>query len=264
MGARVLRGRPDSRGGHAPSELPESPGRARTFRQARELPHVVLRGGAAHGGGAAAAQRPLAPLAALVAGRGGGWPARSRGGVGSVRDDAPARCSARTTAAPPARSAVPGVLPGYVHRRGRGGRGHLGGHSADALRARQGGAQAAPRGRTRMSERDDEELRERFAALRREHTIAAPVFRDTMAAARSRPRPPRPRRGRRLGFAAGAALLLVALVLILTVRNRHRTTVDLASVRVHAPTDFLLQLPGADLLRTMPRLGRVSFDRRTL
>jgi len=118
-----------------------------------------------------------------------------------------------------------------------------------------------------MSERDDEELRERFAALRREHTIAAPVFRDTMAAARSRPRPPRPprpRRGRRLGFAAGAALLLVALVLILTVRNRHRTTVDLASVRVHAPTDFLLQLPGADLLRTMPRLGRVSFDRRTL
>jgi hypothetical protein len=116
-----------------------------------------------------------------------------------------------------------------------------------------------------MSERDDEQLRERFAALRREHTIAAPVFRDTMTAARSRsPRPPRPRAGHRLGFAAGAALLLVALVLILTARNRHRTTVDLASVRVHAPTDFLLQLPGADLLRTMPQLGRVSFDRRTL
>jgi hypothetical protein len=113
-----------------------------------------------------------------------------------------------------------------------------------------------------MSERDDEQLRERFAALRREHTIAAPVFRDTMATARSGP--PRRRAGHRLGFAAGAALLLVALVLILTLRNRHRTTVDLASVRVHAPTDFLLQLPGADLLRTMPRLGRVSFDRRTL
>lgn len=112
-----------------------------------------------------------------------------------------------------------------------------------------------------MSERDDEQLRERFAALRREHTIAAPVFRDTLAAARSRPYAGA---RRRLGFAAGAALLLVALVLILTVRNRHRTTVDLASVRVHAPTDFLLQLPGADLLRTMPRLGRVSFDRRTL
>jgi hypothetical protein len=112
-----------------------------------------------------------------------------------------------------------------------------------------------------MSERDDEELQERFAALRREHTIAAPVFRDTLAAARSRPHPGA---RRRLGFAAGAALVLVALVLMLTVRNRHRTTVDLASVRVHAPTDFLLQLPGADLLRTMPRLGRVSFDRRTL
>jgi uncharacterized integral membrane protein len=112
-----------------------------------------------------------------------------------------------------------------------------------------------------MSERDDEQLRERFAALRREHTIAAPVFRDILAAARSHPHAGA---RRRLGFAAGAALLLVALVLILTVRNRHRTTVDLASVRVHAPTDFLLQLPGADLLRTMPRLGRVSFDRRTL
>jgi hypothetical protein len=112
-----------------------------------------------------------------------------------------------------------------------------------------------------MSERDEEELRERFAALRREHTIAAPVFRDTLAAARSRPHAGD---RRRVGFAAGAALVLVALVLIRTVRNRHRTTVDLASVRVHAPTDFLLQLPGADLLRTMPRLGRVSFDRRTL
>jgi hypothetical protein len=59
-------------------------------------------------------------------------------------------------------------------------------------------------------------------------------------------------------------LALLALVAKLTVRNSHRTPVDLAGVRVHAPTDFLLTLPGAELLRTVPRLGRVSFDRRTL
>jgi len=41
-------------------------------------------------------------------------------------------------------------------------------------------------------------------------------------------------------------------------------TIDLAAVRLHAPTDFLLKLPGADLLRTVPRLGRVGLDRRTL
>ena len=111
-----------------------------------------------------------------------------------------------------------------------------------------------------MIERDDEELRQRFASLRREHHIVAPAFRDTLAAARARPR----RAAHRLGFAAAAALLLVALALIRTVRHRHRTSVDLASVRVHAPTDFLLQLPGADLLRTMPRLGRLSFNRRIL
>ena len=113
-----------------------------------------------------------------------------------------------------------------------------------------------------MIERDDEELRGRFAALRREEGALAPTFRGTLAAARAHPRP-RPHAGR-LGFAAAAALVLVGLGVILTVGGRHRTPVDLAGVRVHAPTDFLLQLPGAELLRVVPRLGRVSFDRRTL
>ena len=109
-----------------------------------------------------------------------------------------------------------------------------------------------------MIKRDESELRERFAGLRREERAGVPAFRRTVTAARARPS------RRRLGFAAAAMLALVALVVTLTVRNRHRDPVDLAGVRVHAPTDFLLKLPGAELLRTVPRLGRVSLDRRTL
>lgn len=63
---------------------------------------------------------------------------------------------------------------------------------------------------------------------------------------------------------AAGALGLIALVAILTLGRGHRTPVDLAGVRVRVPTDFLLQVPGAELLRTVPRLGLVSFDRRTL
>jgi hypothetical protein len=110
-----------------------------------------------------------------------------------------------------------------------------------------------------MIDRDEHELRERFAALRREESAGAPEFRRVLAAAHTRPRSGR----RDVGFLA-AALVLIAFVAILTVRHGHRTPVDLAGVRVHVPTDFLLQVPGAELLRTVPRLGLMSFDRRTL
>jgi len=109
-----------------------------------------------------------------------------------------------------------------------------------------------------MIERDDHELRERFAGLRREDGAAVPAFRRSLAAARVG----RNRRG--LGIVAAAILALVALVVMLTMSNRHRPPVDIAGVRIHAPTDFLLKLPGAELLRTVPRLGRVSLNRRAL
>jgi hypothetical protein len=100
-----------------------------------------------------------------------------------------------------------------------------------------------------MTEHDDHELGERFHALRREVAAAVPPFRSMLEAALARPHP------RRFGRAVVAtALTLVALVLILTLRGRHRAAVDLAGVRVHTPTDFLLQLPGADMLRTVPTL----------
>ena len=110
-----------------------------------------------------------------------------------------------------------------------------------------------------MNDRIDDELRERFAVLRREERATVPAFRSTLAAARSRKRP-----RRMLVIAAAATVGVVALALILTLGSRRRTVVDLASVRVHAPTDFLLQVPGAELLRVVPRRGRVSFDRMTL
>ena len=113
-----------------------------------------------------------------------------------------------------------------------------------------------------MIARDERELRERFAMMRSDETAGAPAFQGTLAAAltrsRSRPRP------LRRSVTVAAALALVALVLLLTLRNRQRSAVDFAGVRVHAPTDFLLQLPGAELLRSVPRLGRVNFDRRIL
>ena len=111
-----------------------------------------------------------------------------------------------------------------------------------------------------MIDRDEHDLRERFAALRREESAGTPEFRRMLAAARTRPRSGR----RDVGFLAAAVLVLIAFVAILTVRHGHRTPVDLAGVRVNVPTDFLLQVPGAELLRTVPRLGLMSFDRRTL
>jgi hypothetical protein len=107
-----------------------------------------------------------------------------------------------------------------------------------------------------MTEHDDRDLGERFHALRREDAAGTPAFRATLTAALAGPH------HRRSGGAAVAtALALVALVLILTLRGRHRATVDLAGVRLHTPTDFLLQVPGEELLRTVPTF---TFEGRLL
>jgi hypothetical protein len=108
-----------------------------------------------------------------------------------------------------------------------------------------------------MSERHDHELQEPFEALRREDARAAPSFQATLAAARVRRTGPLRRRA--LGLAAAAIVIAgVAVALLLTRPGRHGMTIDLATVRWKAPTDFLLALPGDELLRAMPQLGRVS------
>ena len=117
-----------------------------------------------------------------------------------------------------------------------------------------------------MTERNDSDLRDRFRALRREDAAAAPPFDATLAAARARRVAPS---HRRTGWLAAAAVVVaaVAVVLLFTRPDRHGRTIGLATVRWEGPTDFLLVLPGDDLLRTVPHFGRMNpsilSDRRT-
>jgi hypothetical protein len=115
---------------------------------------------------------------------------------------------------------------------------------------------------------DDNDLRRRFAALRRAEAPHAPDFERLL----SRPVAPRPpRAAARAGLAALAAVLVAALGLTLY-RSAPRpvvppaarepapaaapTPADLPSLaRWRAPTDFLLATPGRELLYTLPRIG---------
>lgn len=110
----------------------------------------------------------------------------------------------------------------------------------------------------------------RFRALRQEDAGGAPPFGATLEAAYARPAPT----GRRRRLALGAAALIAAAALVLLVQRTRppRPAIDLAAVRLPTPTDFLLRLPGADLLRNVPKLGGFSLpdarflipiDRRT-
>jgi hypothetical protein len=109
---------------------------------------------------------------------------------------------------------------------------------------------------------DETDLKELFGDLRRETAARMPSFRATLAAAGRRPAAPRHR-----ALWLGAAVAVSALLVFHFARRGQpgaRMAIDLASARWHAPTDFLLALPGEELLRTVPRLGQLTLDRRTL
>ena len=110
---------------------------------------------------------------------------------------------------------------------------------------------------------DDRELRERFRALRQEDAARTPSFQTTLVAARDRrTAAPTPRR-RVLGLAVATAVAAgVVLMLLVGRHGRPGIAVDLATARWEAPTDFLLRVPGNELLRTVPQLGRVNVDWR--
>lgn len=96
----------------------------------------------------------------------------------------------------------------------------------------------------------DADLREYFAALRREERRAAPPFHVPAWVRRSRPR-------RTLPVAASAVLVGGAAALLLWVGARGRPTESTLSGSLTAaawisPTDFLLETPGRDLLRVVP------------
>jgi hypothetical protein len=103
----------------------------------------------------------------------------------------------------------------------------------------------------------DEDLRERFAAWRREDAMRAPAFdRVLRTAARPVARPTA-----QLAAVAGI-VLSVAAVLFWSIQLRERTArhaetaIPLADWR--SPTDFLLETPGNALLREVPRIGDPS------
>jgi hypothetical protein len=116
-----------------------------------------------------------------------------------------------------------------------------------------------------MTDRDDareSNVGRRFRALRQEDAGGAPPFDAILDAAYARRAPTRRRRQLALGV---AALLVGALVLSVERMRPRRPPVDLAAVRLPTPTDFLLRLPGADLLRSVPALGGVNLpDTRLL
>jgi hypothetical protein len=102
---------------------------------------------------------------------------------------------------------------------------------------------------------DDSDLRERFASLRRSDAASAPSFERAIGVAR--------RRSNDAGWrVAIAACILVAAAAVVILRVSHPpeapTTRAAAPTLAdwRAPTDFLLDTPGRELLHTIPDVGR--------
>ncbi len=101
---------------------------------------------------------------------------------------------------------------------------------------------------------DDSMLRDEFASLRRAEEASVPSFGGVTGRARRRSN-----RGS-WGLAVAASLALLAvMVAIVWVRHAHGSaTNDRAAPMLsdwHAPTDFLLDTPGRELLHTIPEFG---------
>jgi hypothetical protein len=108
--------------------------------------------------------------------------------------------------------------------------------------------------------RDDEEadLRQAFAALRREDAEQAPPFDGVLTAAQLG-------RGRRrlvpiLGGLAASVAAIVIVVVAVAVRHPPSTPPRVVGIEQWtAPTDFLLRTPGREILETTPRIGARPF-----
>jgi hypothetical protein len=107
---------------------------------------------------------------------------------------------------------------------------------------------------TRGGDEDDGDLREAFAVLRREDAKATPAFEAVRARLRAGPR--------RLalgGLLAAASVAAVVLGVVVRRADPPPPTVSLG--QWVAPTDFLLDTPGREILQTVPRIGGVHDPR---
>lgn len=105
--------------------------------------------------------------------------------------------------------------------------------------------------RERSANTNDAGLRDRFAALRSEELKIAPEFSSSW---RGKPRVPR-RRWRGLVVTACALVVLLAVLWLKPERDRGRPSEGASITEWKAPTDFLLQTPGREFLRTVPQFG---------
>jgi len=97
----------------------------------------------------------------------------------------------------------------------------------------------------------DDTLRGRFAVLRREEVQHAPEF-GRLWHGRADAR----RRQTRWFMAAASALIaLLALFWIRSVQRRPDDKTVASITEWKAPTDFLLETPGREMLRTVPEIG---------
>ncbi len=100
----------------------------------------------------------------------------------------------------------------------------------------------------------DGDLRDRFAALRREDAMGAPTF-DAMRASAVQQRSAGPRLmlwAPALAIVAGAVMVAIG---VLRTRPPREPLVSLAATRWRSPTDFLLRVPGTEYLETVPRFS---------
>jgi hypothetical protein len=102
---------------------------------------------------------------------------------------------------------------------------------------------------------DDTHLRRQFASLRRAEAASTPSFQAVIGDARRRPR------DARWGLAIAAGIVMTAIGgLILRTSQPPEAAIPRARVPEladwRAPTDFLLDTPGRELLQTIPDFGR--------
>jgi hypothetical protein len=109
-----------------------------------------------------------------------------------------------------------------------------------------------------MRDDDEADLRQAFAALRREDAEQAPAFDGVLTAAQLR-------RGRRrlvplLGGLAASLAAIAIVVVAVAVRHPPSTPPRVVGIEQWtAPTDFLLRTPGREILETTPRIGARPF-----